>query len=111
VQAAQSDLVIVDGIRRVSDLKNLEQLTNFTLVSVTAPPEERFARMKLRGEKSGENNMTYEQFTAEENAPTELSIPEVAARASRSIDNAGTDEALRQQVDALATSLGLVAKT
>lgn len=47
----------------------------------------RFERLKDRGEKIGESEMTYEQFIEEENATNELLIPEIGARADVKIEN------------------------
>lgn len=99
-QALTSDaeIVVVDGIRRLEDIVALEPLPHFKLLAITAPAELRFERMKKRGEKSTESNMTWEQFLKEEDAPTERTIPSVMERASHTLDNAGTQEELMTKV-------------
>ncbi len=60
--------------------------------------------MKHRGEKSGEADMSWEKFTAQEQAPTEITIPAVAARAWRVVDNSGTAEELAEKINDLMSS-------
>lgn len=91
--ASPKDLVVIDGIRRIDDIVSLEPLPYFRLVAIDAPAEIRFERMKKRGEKPGENQMTWEQFMASEARETERTIPGVMARAHKTISNAGTPEA------------------
>lgn len=102
VSASDADVVIIDGIRRPEDIVALEPLPYFKLVNVSVPAEVRFERMKHRGEKAGETHMTREEFLKVENeAPTEITIPLVEARATDTIDNSGTAEELGPKVDAL----------
>lgn len=95
---AKEDIVVVDGIRRLQDIVALEPLPQFKLVAIDVSPELRFERMKKRGEKASEATMTWEQFQGEEHAPTEVTIPEVMARAWRTIKNEGTKEAFEAEV-------------
>lgn len=91
-------LIVLDGLRRLEDLNGLESAGEFLLVNVTAPPETRFARMQTRGEKAGETSKTLESFMELEQAPTEVTIASLEARANRTIDNSGTADDLEQKV-------------
>lgn len=97
---SDKEIVIVDGIRRLEDIVALEPLPQFVLLAIDAPAELRFERMKKRGEKSTESNMTWEQFQKEESAPTEMTIPSVMTRAKVTLDNAGNQEELIEKVKA-----------
>lgn len=99
VMAEDTQLAIVDGIRRVDDVAPLEPLPNFLLVAIDADPKLRFERMKRRGEKAGESLLTWEQFMIEERAPTEVTIPEVIKRAKTRIVNDGTIAELKAKID------------
>ncbi|MBP9869558.1 AAA family ATPase [Patescibacteria group bacterium] len=101
-----SDIVVIDGIRRIEDIAALEPLPQFKLVEISAPAKVRYDRMTHRGEKSGENEMTWDEFAEQEQAPTELSIPSVAARAWKAIDNDGSAEELTVKIDAMMQELG-----
>lgn len=104
---ANQDLVIIDGIRRPEDIVALEPLPEFHLLAIDADAKLRFERMKNRGEKSGESNMSWEQFQSEEQAPTEVTIPQVIARASETIINDGTREELEAKIHDLMVKWGI----
>lgn len=105
--SAPEDIVVVDGIRRLQDIVALEPLPQFKLIAIDVPAELRFERMKKRGEKATEADMTWEQFQAEEHAPTEVTIPEVMARAWKTIRNEGTKEEFETAVAAMMDELGV----
>jgi len=104
--AAPEDIVVIDGIRRPEDIVALEPLPHFKLLSIDAPAELRFERMKKRGEKSTESNMTWEQFQKEENFPTEVTIPAVMERAWKTITNDDTREEFESAVHVTMKELG-----
>lgn len=110
IRKTGAQLVVVDGIRRVDDIAALESLPHFRLVEVTASARQRFDRMKMRGEKMRERDMTWDEFVMEEIAPTENSISTIASRAWKSIDNAGSVEELTRQVDAVMAEIGIPPK-
>ncbi|HVM90514.1 MAG TPA: AAA family ATPase [Verrucomicrobiae bacterium] len=103
---APEDIVVIDGIRRIDDIAALEPLPQFKLIAVSAPAELRFERMKKRGEKATEANMSREQFEREEQAPTEVDIPKVMERAWRTLDNSGSKEEFEELVSQTLKDLG-----
>lgn len=105
-----SALVVIDGIRRPEDIVALEPLPFFKLVSIEVPAEQRYERMKKRGEKSGEQNMTWQEFVAQDHAPTEVTIPLVMSRAWKRLDNSRTQEDLEIQVAQMMKELGYEAR-
>ncbi len=107
---APEEIVILDGIRRVEDIVALEPLPLFKLIAIDVDATKRFERMKQRGEKVGEQEMTWEQFIAQDNAATEVTIPFVMKRAWRTIPNNGTREELVDQIHALMSELGYQAR-
>lgn len=103
---SQSPLVVIDGIRRPEDIVALEPLPFFKLVSIDVPAEMRYERMKKRGEKSGEQRMTWQEFVAQDHAPTEVTIPLVMERAWKKLDNSRSAVDLEIQVKAMMAELG-----
>lgn len=103
---SSSPLVVIDGIRRPEDIVALEPLPFFKLVSIEVSGELRYERMKKRGEKSGEQHMTWQNFVAQDNAPTEVTIPLVMERAWKKLDNSKTAVELEEQVKAMMKELG-----
>ncbi len=94
-----SDIVIVDGVRRMADIKYLKDLPNFYLIRVDADPQIRYERMKNRNENAGDKDKTYEQFLADQNNEAEKEIPVVMDFAKLKIDNSGTLDELYYQTD------------
>lgn len=100
-QNANSDIVAVDGVRRLADIAHLSKLDGFHLVAIEADPKIRHERLVKRGENVGESEKTYEQFIADHQAETELTIPEVMSKADLRINNNGNFEDLYKQIDEL----------
>ncbi len=93
-------IVVVEGIRRPADIEFLKELPNFILVEIFAEPETRYQRLIKRGENT-DDKKTYEQFLADHQRSTELSILEVTPQAVERIDNNGSMDDLQKQLDAL----------
>lgn len=99
-QNLDSNVVVVDGVRRLTDVSHLTALPNFYLISIDADPQVRFKRMVLRNENRGDAEKTFEQFMEEHNLETELQIPEVMKSAKFTIDNTEDSfEALYKKID------------
>lgn len=104
VRGAAQVLVVIDGLRRAEDLPaNLGELK---LISVDAPLEIRYERIRQRGENVGETAFSLDQFREEELAPTEVTIGEIEHLAWRHIDNSGDHEQLRTQIQIIMKELG-----
>lgn len=95
----QSDIVILDGIRWPTDEQMLRKLPNNVLVYITADVQIRYERTKMRGEKADEDKTTFEQFLKEEQVETELFIPQIGSRADIKIDNNGSLNKYKKQVE------------
>ncbi len=94
-----SDIVIVDGVRRMADIKYLKDLSNFYLIIVDADPQIRYERMKIRNENVGDKDKTFEQFMADHNNEADKDIPFVMSQAKISIENNGSLEEFYNKID------------
>jgi dephospho-CoA kinase len=94
-----ADIVVIDGIRRISDIGHLLSLDNFILVSVDASPEIRYKRLVERNENAGDDKKTYDEFQADQNVEADRMIPEVMKIAKEKINNGGSLEDLYKQID------------
>ena len=97
---SQSNLVIADGIRMHDDVTPFKSRygANFHLIYVTADMTIRYERTKLRKEKAGEDQMTWQGFIAEEARLTEVAIHEVGLQADFIINNDGEQAELERQI-------------
>ena len=96
-----SQIIIVDGVRREADLKYLKEMENFILVYVETDLKVRYERLIGRNEKQDDKTKTFEEFKKDHELETEVSIRELKNIADIIIDNNGTVEELHKQIDNL----------
>jgi dephospho-CoA kinase len=94
-------IISISNVRRQNDVKFLSDLPGFILVRIDADSKIRYDRLTHRGEKSDDNNKTYEQFLEDHKRSTEITIEEIANQASENINNNSSLEDLQKQLDAL----------
>ena len=111
IEETEADIIILDGIRWKPDVELLRKFPDHKLVYITANPKLRFERLKNRGEKTGESEMTYDQFQEEENAENELLIPEIGSEADARIENNGTIEEFDTKIKEFCKNLSSWAKS
>jgi dephospho-CoA kinase len=102
---ATAEIVVVDGVRRLADIAHLAKLDNFYLIAIEAKPEIRHERLVKRGENVGESEKTFEQFIADHQAETELTIPEVMSHADFVINNDGDFNDLYKQIEEILSEI------
>ncbi len=102
-EADTNPFIVIEGIRRMADIEYLSRLPNFILIEIFAEPITRFERLVKRGENVGDTTKTYEQFLEDHKRSTEVSILDVIPRATERVDNNGTIDDLKKQLDALVT--------
>jgi len=83
----ESDIVVIDGVRRLADIKYLQEMDNFYLVAVDADPKIRYERLVKRNENEGDANKTYEQFLQDHLAEADYEVPVVMSKADFIIQN------------------------
>lgn len=105
INTIQADIIIYDGVRWETDVEMIKKFPQSKLVYVTANPSLRYQRAKARNEKAGENEITFTQFMKEEQAHTEVFIPQIGAQADFTITNEGTLEDFKDQVKQVADQL------
>lgn len=105
ISQSEADIVIFDGVRWNSDVELIRTFPNNYLVYVTADPKIRYQRTKLRKEKAGEDQATFEQFLEEETAETERYIPIIGATADFKIINNGSLDEFKNQVSQILTKI------
>ncbi|HPT08157.1 MAG TPA: AAA family ATPase [bacterium] len=101
VKSNNHKFIVIDGIRRLADIKYLKDIENFFLVSVQADKKIRYKRVIERNENPGDDKKTYQQFLADDNRETEVEIPKTMKKANFKIDNNGTWEELWDQIHSL----------
>lgn len=105
VNREPADIVVIEGVRWKTDVPMIRSFQNNILVYVTADADLRFERMRARGEKIGEGDITLEQFQREEKSNTELEIPNIGKSADYVLKNNGTVEEFRKDVEDFASKI------
>jgi len=99
-----ADIVVIDGVRRFTDIEHLKDLPNFILIKIDADPKLRYERMKLRNENIGDDKKTFEEFIKDHEAEADKQIPEVMKSAKYEIINDGTFEELYKKIEEMVKS-------
>lgn len=99
-----NQIVVIEGIRRPSDIIYLEKLPDFHLVYITAEPKIRWQRLVARKENPGDAEKNFEQFLTDEQAEADRTIKELGQRAETTIVNNEDFEKFYQQIESLKTS-------
>lgn len=103
VQNDPHELVVVDGIRRPTDITYLKEIPGFHLIYLTADAQVRWQRLVQRRENPGDEIKTFEEFTHDERAEAECLIKELGRQAEDTIMNNETTEELYANVEKLIT--------
>ncbi|PIY96914.1 MAG: hypothetical protein COY66_01960 [Candidatus Kerfeldbacteria bacterium CG_4_10_14_0_8_um_filter_42_10] len=98
---AAGELVVIDGIRRESDIKHLRHTPGFKLIGLAVDVRRRYERLVQRHENSDDQNKTWEEFQKDQEAEAERQIPEMIRKADVVIDNNGTLEEFYKNLDRL----------
>lgn len=99
VKNDQNKVVIVEGIRRFSDIEYLKRIENFKLVYITADIKTRYRRLTKRQENSDDQAKSLEGFQKDHEHESESQVQEVGKTAEYIIDNNGNFDELYKQVD------------
>ena len=94
-----SEIIIIDGVRRLADIKYLKEIPQFKLAYLEADMQKRFERIIKRGENSDDAKKTFEDFKKAHEDESELQIKDLKNHADFLIDNNGAYEDLYRQVD------------
>lgn len=95
------NFIVIDGIRRMADIKYLKEIPGFFLVSIEADQKIRHQRVIERNENPGDDKKTFEDFLNDEKSETEQQIPETMSKANFIINNDGTWDELWEQIHQL----------
>jgi dephospho-CoA kinase len=106
VEHDTNDLVVVEGIRRPTDITYLSEIPGFHLIYITADPKIRWERLVKRAENPGDTEKTYEEFLEDEQAEADRLIKELGAQAEITINNDRTMDELFAQLEKILQDYG-----
>lgn len=101
IEDDESDIIVLDGIRRPAEAQIVKNTKENILIYISAKQNLRYERLKKRSEKVGETGLTLEQFLAEEESKAESLIPSLGKKAKIKIENNETLDQFRQKIKQL----------
>jgi dephospho-CoA kinase len=104
-QKSPSEIIILDGVRREADIKEIKSNTAFYLIEISADIKTRYERIIKRSENTDDSIKTFEQFQSDEQQETETQIQKLAQAAALHIDNSGSIDELYRQIDEILNKL------
>ncbi len=104
-EKSQSELVIVDGVRRLPDIIQMEASEQFYFIYVEASPEKRYERLIMRHNNTDDAGKTMAQFEKDALLEAESQIRDLKEHADFVINNDGTLEELQRQIDDIITQV------
>ena len=99
VKKDTGEVIIIDGVRRLADIKYLKKIPQFKLAYLEAEMPKRHERIVKRAENSDDAKKTFEDFKKAHEDESELQIKDLKNHADFLIDNNGSYEDLYAQVD------------
>ena len=99
VEGDQHDIVVIDGVRRLADIKYLQKIPHFKLVYIDTKPQIRYERLTHRRENTDDATKTFEEFMSDEHLESEEHIRDLKNYADFVVDNDGGYVNLYAQVE------------
>jgi dephospho-CoA kinase len=94
-----SEVMVLDGVRRLADIKYLKELPGFKLAYIETDIKKRYERISKRGENTDDLQKSFKEFKKEHEGEAESQIKDLKNWADFFIDNNGTFDELHKQLD------------
>jgi dephospho-CoA kinase len=101
IKKSKDKIIVLDGIRRKSDMKYLKDVKGFNLIFIEADLKKRFKRLKARREKIDDQRKSLALFKKEHESEVEIKIRELKKTADFIIDNNQSPAQLFSAIDVI----------
>lgn len=98
---SETEVIVVAGIRRLTDFENLKKIDGFKLIYVDATIENRYARTLSRGEKIDDSSRSFEDFKKDNEQECEIEITKLKNVSDFVIDNNGSYEEFVENIKSI----------
>jgi dephospho-CoA kinase len=106
VRKSKNKMVALPNVRLPQDITYLKKLPGFHLVHIDADPKIRYQRLIRRSQNADDKSKTWAKFLKDSRLPTEIKIRQLAKKAEYRLDNSGSVENLKKQVDEMMRRVG-----
>jgi dephospho-CoA kinase len=96
---SKEELIVIDGVRRFTDIEHLTKLPEFRLVYINTDNDTRYKRYVARNENPGDDKVSPGGFIQMQQAEADKQIPEVGKKAEFTIDNNDSFDNLYKQIE------------
>lgn len=98
-------IVVIDGVRRESDIEHFKNLKNFVLIFINLKERDRYERLVKRGEKTDDFSKTYEEFLKDHSREAEVYVKNIKKLANYTISNDSTLQEFYAKIDELMSKI------
>jgi dephospho-CoA kinase len=105
IKKSKEKIIVLDGIRRKSDMKYLKDITGFKLIFIEADIKKRFKRLRSRREKADDQKKSLASFKKEHESEVEINIRKLKKIANFIIDNNHSHPQLFSAIDAVLANI------
>ncbi len=98
VKVDKNKIIVIDGVRRLQDIKYLKKIKGFKLIYTEADMEKRYKRLTSRRENSDDFKKSFKEFKKDHENECESEIKELR-KVSTIINNDNTLKNLYSQID------------
>jgi dephospho-CoA kinase len=96
-----SEIIVIDGIRRLADIEYLKKIPQFKFIYIEADIKKCYERIIKRDENTDDQGKTFDDFLEEHNLETEVQIKDLKQHADAILENNGTVEELYEKIDSI----------
>lgn len=101
IEKSKNKIVVVDGVRKKSEVKLLNKLKNFVLIYVTANEMIRLERLANRKENIDDKKRKLSDFKKYQAGKSDVDIPKIGKLADYQITNNNTLKQLKKDIENL----------
>jgi dephospho-CoA kinase len=105
VQNSKSNVVVIDGVRRESDIAFFKKTKGFYLIFVDADIKVRYKRLFARGEKADDKTKTFKEFEQDHKREAESQIKALKNISHKVFSNNSSKDHLYKQIDSFFSSI------
>lgn len=105
IKKSKKNIVILDGIRKISEYNDLKKINGFKLIFIKADQKIRYKRLLERNEKTCDTKKTWEEFKNDDKRSADKDSASVGKNADYIIDNSDLISDLRKQIDEILTNI------
>ena len=99
INKKKNKIIVIDGFRKLEELRLFKKINGFFLVNLTADARTRYERLLKRNEKRDDQKKKFKNFLREHKNISDKDIIKVGKQADFQVDNSSDEKKLYLQID------------